>query len=236
MKTIPRFKYHAMLAKAFTLTELLVVIAVIAILAAILIPVIGHVKSKAHAVQCSSNLGQIGKAAMMWSADNQGRIVPCFSPGDGPQLQMRHWTGILAPYLGWQSDNGPSKSFSSYEDMPVYICPERPGTFGYSHNWHYLSYIESVNKSNRMVGSFQVINPVETVFMADSWDPTKSETYWKSTLRSPSESTTSSVVHFRHPGNTANVLWLDGHVSSVEEDSDFMESDYYFQVSKGKKP
>ncbi|MBC8011478.1 MAG: prepilin-type N-terminal cleavage/methylation domain-containing protein [Burkholderiales bacterium] len=60
---------------AFTLIELLTVIAIIGILAAIIIPTIGKVRQSANRAQCASNLRQIGLAAKSWSADNKGRTL-----------------------------------------------------------------------------------------------------------------------------------------------------------------
>lgn len=57
---------------AFTLTELLTVIAIIGILAAILIPLIGRARESAARTKCMSNLRQIGIAIKLYSSDNKG--------------------------------------------------------------------------------------------------------------------------------------------------------------------
>ena len=51
--------------KIFTLIELLIVVAIIAILAGMLLPALNAARDKAKAIQCSGNFSSIGKAAMM---------------------------------------------------------------------------------------------------------------------------------------------------------------------------
>lgn len=61
---------------AFTLIELLTVIAIIGILAAIIIPTVGKVRQTARNATCLSNLRQIANGALLYAADNKDRIPP----------------------------------------------------------------------------------------------------------------------------------------------------------------
>lgn len=60
--------------KAFTLIELLTVIAIIGILAAIIIPVVGKVRDTARRAQCTSNIRQIATGMLMFAAENKNRF------------------------------------------------------------------------------------------------------------------------------------------------------------------
>ena len=63
-------------ARAFTLIELMIVIAIIAILAAILIPNFMHARAEAQTYSCEGNLKQLATAMEEYAADNSGQYPP----------------------------------------------------------------------------------------------------------------------------------------------------------------
>jgi prepilin-type N-terminal cleavage/methylation domain-containing protein len=60
--------------RAFTLIELLTVIAIIGILAAIIIPTVGAVRQTAKGAVCAGNLRQIAMACMIYAEGNKGYL------------------------------------------------------------------------------------------------------------------------------------------------------------------
>jgi len=75
--------------------ELLVVIALIAILAAILIPVLHSAQAAGQRTACASNLRQIGAGIASFCGDNDGAF-----PESAHTDEARSWVYTLAPYLG----------------------------------------------------------------------------------------------------------------------------------------
>ncbi len=75
----------------FTLVELLVVIAIIAVLAALLLPALARAKQRAKALQCASNLKQLGIGCSLYALDNSDRLPET-------SHQSASWIGKLAVY------------------------------------------------------------------------------------------------------------------------------------------
>jgi prepilin-type N-terminal cleavage/methylation domain-containing protein/prepilin-type processing-associated H-X9-DG protein len=92
--------------RAFTLVELLVVLAVIGILAGLLLPALVGAKEGGKATACLSNLHQIGIALQLYVQENQN-LLPVMQnvgtngppPTNGPPINV-----VLLPFVGGNSN------------------------------------------------------------------------------------------------------------------------------------
>lgn len=93
------WKRHA----GFTLTEVLVVIAIIATLLALLFPVLGLATQKSGAAQSASNLRQLGVAMLAFAGEHGGAFPPAAiqtTTAEGTWENLGSWDSYLLKYLG----------------------------------------------------------------------------------------------------------------------------------------
>jgi competence protein ComGC len=69
--------------RAFAFIEILIVIAIVAILAGLLLPALAKAKQKAQRINCVNNLKQVGLAFRLWSGDNNDTYPPRVSVDKG---------------------------------------------------------------------------------------------------------------------------------------------------------
>jgi prepilin-type N-terminal cleavage/methylation domain-containing protein len=126
-------------ARAFSLVELLVVIAVIGVLLALLLPAVQSAREAARRVSCLNNLHQIGIGLQNYHAAAgrfpPGGIEPAFRVSNGRQFA---WSALLLPYIEQGSlstlidfskpSYAAANASAAAAVVPTYLCPSRPRT------------------------------------------------------------------------------------------------------------
>ncbi len=102
--------------EAFTLVEMLVVIAIIATLAALLFPAIGGMQERGKSTQDLNNLRQIGLATQMYLNDNDGTFFPATTIWM-TELEPKYigaWKVFQSPFDTRSASNDSTKAPVSY--------------------------------------------------------------------------------------------------------------------------
>lgn len=120
---------HLRSGNAFTLVELLVVLAIISVLVALLLPAMVAVRKTAKTVQCTNNMRQICGGLLGYASDSRGKLPPALSlPGTGQYWFDRDraapWiTPALASQYAGTSGLIPTTVWGG----GVHVCPEDTG-------------------------------------------------------------------------------------------------------------
>ncbi|MFI5379820.1 MAG: prepilin-type N-terminal cleavage/methylation domain-containing protein [Tepidisphaerales bacterium] len=207
--------------KAFSLVELLVVIGIIALLIAILLPVLHRAKETAARTVCASNMHQMGIVFLQYHADANG-FLPCagHDPACGGIGNNRAWVAWYSP----DAFDGSllQKYLSKGTTYKLLQCPsddlKQRGrrTFDIDYPYSY-----TVNDTVFMHWSHWDMNPPKmTIFAASSKILAIEES---SAVIDRGSFEVAELRQFRgellsnrHGSNRGNVLFADGHVDFVD--------------------
>ena len=118
-------------ARSFSLIELLVVVAIIAVLAAVLLPALRLARQQAKSVTCKNNLKQQGTAFAMYVSEWQGYLPRAGYIRGSWGWSSTNWDSVLLPYLGLNYNN-PS---SWMNNNTVFTCPHDDIDRGTNGGW-----------------------------------------------------------------------------------------------------
>ena len=221
---------HPTRRSAFTLVELLSVIAIIGVLAAILIPTVGRMRKSAHAATCTTGLRQVGAAVLLFAGEHKGRVPTPNSSLSG----VGHWHVQIAPYFGveFAAETDPNKMKAVKVGQPA-GCPLAPhyasGSdvqgIGASYGWTAVPIVYGMPELQRGVYLNQVPNPGRTIMIGERWGKNAAggrDTNWQveppyvTTPLNTDETDAGGAVgavRISHGGRT-NFLFFDGHVAA----------------------
>lgn len=155
-------------AQAFTLIELLMVIAIIGILAALLLPGLGRAKESGKATACVGNLHQIGIALQLYTQDYRNRLPNMYDAYEQHTNQLPSPDKVLGSYLGnVQVLRCPSDFWKQGDAPPLTNVPLTYfAQTGCSYSWNFLLNGEDADHLGAMGMKF---GPHEIPVMFDKW-------------------------------------------------------------------
>lgn len=228
------------LRRAFTIVELLVVVAIVSLLVGIVLPMLGRSRPVTRQAVCASNLAQVGRAFEMSALDHQQRYVEYRETVTGTITGQRWWFGLeptnsLTINRPLDHDQGPLGRYMTgigerlqcgefpYSD-PNHVPKFARRAASYGYNWK-LSGMKKIGAGElpdetirpqtkgRYRGRLsEVFLLADSVFFEPSGNPLA---FWEGyyVARQTNLAWLSGYAHFRH-FHQANVAYLDGHVAS----------------------
>ena len=168
----------------FTLIELLIVIAIIAILAAMLLPALNKARESGRRIDCASRLKSLGTCALMYSNDNQDYMIPW---KEDPAATSSAFERKMFPYLAKKSN-----AYNDPKNM-AFRCPSDPNAPGNTTGWAVRSYAYNGSHGNYATDSLKI--------EASLWYSVGTSMYLKKITQIPATSSVFFLVERPNPLN-----------------------------------
>ena len=209
----------------FTLVELLIVVAIIAILASMILPALRTALDKARAIQCISNHKQLSTTTQLYTDDNKGYMP--FHPSSAPEMNFGsntgrpQWSMFIWSYVThkpidkeYPFDKVNGDNSKQRPRIEMLRCPavlNEP--FNPSVEMKHIgrNYFLSRFESNLFISKSRWAS--ERMLYSDYY----ATTGWTTNVAnytSGGSYTTVGYMTYLHPGLTATVTHLDGHVKA----------------------
>ena len=207
------------ICRNFTLVELLIVIAIIAILASMLMPALKSTREKAYEIKCKGNFRQIGFATGDYTGDYNSWLPFGYAEGESfsgyAGASIGAWYTVLAPFFripvydyyrlgntaqGINSPtvfNCPSQKLSYPSAMPVTYAPPNTAAMGVLLNSSPLFYRANLNKIKNSSGKAWLVDVASLP-----------------AYMNPRQIGNSNNFAPRH-SNGSNILFFDSHVGWI---------------------
>ena len=197
----------------FTLIELLVVSAIIAILAAMLMPALQQARERGRAISCLNNGREVGKVFIFYADANDGYMPIAYGLKKNNEVLVRSWLQCINSLLGRtrakQIDTaGKILLCSSLEgQLKVNEFGERPPTYTYNRRLGDLDYTAKGNKNYHARKINRAKYPAKFVTLMEGI---------KDGERMTIVAAASDIDNLSHPhSGRNNHLYADGHTEAV---------------------
>jgi len=191
-------------SRGFTLVELLVVVAIIAILMSILLPAVRTARAKAKLAVCWNNLDQLGNVLHLWSNEHE-----------------EGWPSMWDIFVQGGSIGGDPKTgqlYSYHKNVGIYDCPsssmpDNQSAYSYSFPVRLLPYKKYLNDKERPTTFFGFKDPSrQIILLEENLNYAIKDDF--PVVNDPVFSS-ADVTGWQH-ANHAAILYADGHTGTLE--------------------